>query len=901
MSRTLWNEGRVVGYSAYEVYIRQLMADDPTATPASEKEWLTSMLALGGSMLLYVAADATDSLHYVEYDLPEGCRLVAANNILASFFIGNAYLADASAHWPSKVVDYGPLISNTEESHPTGNLVPPANVDLEDFSDDTLNAMKNYMKVVDGLVIQPGTWTVNSPSLNPYEDFSPTLAQVPKIRLMIDGAVDTPFFILLTGFTDKGIIGGMVKTNSAVNTSDPANGDFLGPAAFPWATKILFSVPSAFVNKFVATKSEYVREFPKGETALKNDMGAVIDMATCNPELYYFNHTEYLDATKDIEVISITGIDEHSAVLMTYQPSDNLPPALYGSMLWNGHVGLWPAAPIDTVAPGTPKIFDRLYDVADVSTSMSIVTELEDNALGTVGILRDIGDTDNQPEYPATYVLYQHDTFTDAAIPVAKVDKTNLFGMLVAREIHYNGIETTANVVGPYLAVEGSIRSNYFEAPVLNSGDPLPAGYDLWTETDWKMKLKDEYSVIKSALPTAAQADIDNTGYISAATIQADRNPYCQVLSYIGRRITGRLSNIIQQKCGYTVYDSNEELTPAFSTGGYWQSATKNLWDQITAGSKSDYYGVVMGTEHSNNWVWPVHQPDHVLDITTPMEFNIIANGNPINLVGFENSDTAVRSTKLLGSYWNLNTGSGYKNGWAFINRTTPTYSSTLPASATGQITNANALLPVSGHYNVATLSSLYTADVLNVFGIHEDYWNLPLNQFLKIAVYTDVGTKQPLSPDGTWSSRNIKQPQTISKAVPLDSSGQSTAEVEAGPILNLFNSASSVGKVQLIPIPAEYQSTDPYPVGTLVQTGRLQSVALSMLDKDGVPYILEGSAGDIIVPDTGLTWEDLITALYQNKSLDILGDKLTTLRSNIKTVGADYIEFQNGKRITGV
>ena len=86
-----------------------------------------------------------------------------------------------------------------------------------------------------------------------------------------------------------------------------------------------------------------------------------------------------------------------------------------------------------------------------------------------------------------------------------------------------------------------------------------------------------------------------------------------------------------------------------------------------------------------------------------------------------------------------------------------------------------------------------------------------------------------------------------------------------------------------------------------MIQTGRLQGVALSMLDANGVPYILEGSADDIVVPDTGLTWNDLIEALYTNKSLNILGDKLATLRSNIKTVGEDYIEFQNGKRITGV
>ena len=42
LARVLYNEGRVVGYSAYEIYIQQLKAVDPDATPATEKEWLAS-------------------------------------------------------------------------------------------------------------------------------------------------------------------------------------------------------------------------------------------------------------------------------------------------------------------------------------------------------------------------------------------------------------------------------------------------------------------------------------------------------------------------------------------------------------------------------------------------------------------------------------------------------------------------------------------------------------------------------------------------------------------------------------------------------------------------------------------------------------------------------------------
>ena len=44
MAKTLWNEGRVVGYSAYELYVRHAIATDPEHPPVDEKTWLSSML-----------------------------------------------------------------------------------------------------------------------------------------------------------------------------------------------------------------------------------------------------------------------------------------------------------------------------------------------------------------------------------------------------------------------------------------------------------------------------------------------------------------------------------------------------------------------------------------------------------------------------------------------------------------------------------------------------------------------------------------------------------------------------------------------------------------------------------------------------------------------------------------
>ena len=40
MPKIIYNEGRVVGLSAYETYVKNHIAEDPNTPPASEREWL---------------------------------------------------------------------------------------------------------------------------------------------------------------------------------------------------------------------------------------------------------------------------------------------------------------------------------------------------------------------------------------------------------------------------------------------------------------------------------------------------------------------------------------------------------------------------------------------------------------------------------------------------------------------------------------------------------------------------------------------------------------------------------------------------------------------------------------------------------------------------------------------
>ena len=61
MPRQIWNEGRVQGYSAYEIYLKQALSDDPDLQPATEREWLASSIACGSSMVVKIPKTSNDA------------------------------------------------------------------------------------------------------------------------------------------------------------------------------------------------------------------------------------------------------------------------------------------------------------------------------------------------------------------------------------------------------------------------------------------------------------------------------------------------------------------------------------------------------------------------------------------------------------------------------------------------------------------------------------------------------------------------------------------------------------------------------------------------------------------------------------------------------------------------
>lgn len=245
MSVEIYNEGRVVGYSAYEVYCRQSLMEDPTREPGTERDWLSASLAMGASLILKV--DPSDKL-VRDFVLPDKSALRTANTIVASLFIGNCKWVN---NWATKVLDYGPGISNTASSHPVStekakDISKNYPNNTNNFQEEVVKVQMNqYMKIRDGLVLQTGDWS-KTDSGQPYEDFDPTLPEPSVVRLVFSKPIAKEFYILLTGFTDSIIIQGVAGVAGLSTTEiSPQNGDFLGPALYPWANKINFTVPAS--------------------------------------------------------------------------------------------------------------------------------------------------------------------------------------------------------------------------------------------------------------------------------------------------------------------------------------------------------------------------------------------------------------------------------------------------------------------------------------------------------------------------------------------------------------------------------------------------------------------------------------------------------------------------------
>lgn len=404
--RTIYNEGRVVGLSAYEIYVRHHLETEGDSVPAaSEVEWLASSIAMGTSMILkvpvtdtFVSRDSVNDYKIIDIYFPQASMLTAANTIVASFFDGEC-VWDSTDTWAIRVSSYGDGISNNSTASPNGDVGPQdsivpvgGNNPVLKWSTDRINRLRSYMQIVDGIVIQPGTWS-NSSATPPTKDFIPDFTGYPRLRLVIKGNISSAVrpAILLTGFTLRSVISGVTGTSGSTDTPHPENGDFAGPACYPWANKVVFSVPDSYINFFEIY--DYKRTIGSGNSADTAEVvnTSKIDIQNVNPHTYYTSY--YPGSCIPMTVSNVIPKQSGISVLTVYQKKAVYPPALYASVV--SALGDNYLNPLDVVAPGCVKIFDTRtgspYEGMTDAQLQALLIDYESTFPGTVACVRDDG------------------------------------------------------------------------------------------------------------------------------------------------------------------------------------------------------------------------------------------------------------------------------------------------------------------------------------------------------------------------------------------------------------------------------------------------------------------------------------------------------------------------------
>lgn len=358
MPRQIWNEGRVQGYSAYEIYLKQALSDNPDLQPATEREWLASSIACGSSIIVKIPKTINDS-GYLDIALPENSKLCAANVIFANLFIGDCEY-DEDSYFAKRVINYGFCISNTLNIHPNvdGTQIPTTDDDIS--LESVLPYSESYNKIVDGVVIQPGKWKETGDENGQYMDLSPDMSKSPFIRIFYSGKIEYSVQVMLTGFTIRSVISGVCGIDGSYNATSPEDGTFLGPAQFPWAAKIIFSQSTA--TSISLNISNYTRKI-KGETAVSKLRGkSLVDMETCDPSIFY--SLKQPDAKIGFDSCSLDSPDGRGNILTIHSKSEKYSPAIYATR-YDPDKDKY-LSPFNVVGKGSVQMFDKSVSDADM-------------------------------------------------------------------------------------------------------------------------------------------------------------------------------------------------------------------------------------------------------------------------------------------------------------------------------------------------------------------------------------------------------------------------------------------------------------------------------------------------------------------------------------------------------
>jgi len=390
MAQEIYNEGRVVGLSAWELYMREALGEgiSPDKIP-NERQWLASMIGSGASMILKIPTGTTKGVH--DYELPAGSELSAAGVIVANPFMGTCEW-DIS-NWAKKVTSYSSLILNNDEYAPSdnGSTVPYD----EEYSDqECASVVSQFVKLTDGIVFTKYANWIPTGEDEPNKDIDPNFnTSSTVVRLYISADITSDLYVMFTGFTNKRILQGLsghaapdgdVSVGGSTDTehNNWPNGGMLGPEITPWASKIVFSVPSSIYHMISSLTrtipsdaSYYIPEgglnidgFTIRENAVEGTIrpNSIIDFNAINL-VDYFNENNVTSALLSEEILEgAFGVSDEVNAITAWYPGVTasdinsydakfFPPAIYAVQATD--TGNQYLVPLDTAAPGTVKGF----------------------------------------------------------------------------------------------------------------------------------------------------------------------------------------------------------------------------------------------------------------------------------------------------------------------------------------------------------------------------------------------------------------------------------------------------------------------------------------------------------------------------------------------------------------
>lgn len=406
MAQEIYNEGRVVGLSAWEIYVKNALSDGvlPENIP-DERHWLSNMIGSGASMILKVPTGTTEGIH--DYVLPGGSELAAAGVIVASPFLGECAWDTDTGSWATKVTSYSPLILN----EPGEGMSPSADGTSVPYSDTYSNltyasAVSEFVKITDGIVFTRNAKWIPTGNV-PEKDINPNFNESTSVvRLYINNDVNYDIYILLTGFTNKRILQGLsgyaraeggVSIGGSTDTANNhwASGGMLGPEIVPWASKIIFTVPSSAYNlansltRTIPSDAEYEARTIDGyafkDVSATVKANSFIDLNSIDITDYYTNHTFTTSPTLVENVTKVAlGLNDSYNSLVAWYPgmtaakinaaqdsSGIFPPAIYAAQV--SSTGTQTLVPLDVAAPGTVKGFE------DPTVAYNYVTQMPNN------------------------------------------------------------------------------------------------------------------------------------------------------------------------------------------------------------------------------------------------------------------------------------------------------------------------------------------------------------------------------------------------------------------------------------------------------------------------------------------------------------------------------------------